>query len=71
MKTIDEMLNLALLTADQHHQLSAWIAHADTPEDVLNLPVSLWQAEQRASSVMGIDDDRMRPTALDAEDIHG
>ena len=71
MKTIDEMLNLALLTADQHHQLSAWIAHADTPEDVLKMPVSLWQAVQRASSVMGIDDDRMRPTALDAEDIHG
>jgi hypothetical protein len=71
MKTIDEMLNLALLTADQHHQLSAWIAHADTPEDVLKMPVSLWQAVKTASSVMGIDDDRMRPTALDAEDIHG
>jgi len=71
MKTIDEMLNLALLTADEHHQISAWIAQADSPEDILKMPVSLWQAVQRASAVMGIDDDLMRPPALDAEDIHG
>jgi hypothetical protein len=71
MKTIDEMLNLALLTADQHHQISACIAHADTPEDILKMPVSLWQEVKTASSVMGIDDDLMRPTALDVEDIHG
>lgn len=33
MKTIDEMLNLALLSADQHQQISAWIAQANSPED--------------------------------------
>jgi len=71
MKTIDEMLNLALLTADQHHQISAWIAQADSPEEILKMPVSLWQAVERASAAMGIDDDLMRPPALDAEDIHG
>jgi len=71
MKTIDEMLNLALLTSDQHHQIRAWIAQADSPEDILKMPVSLWQAVERASAVMGIDDDLMRPPALDSEDTNG
>jgi hypothetical protein len=71
MKTIDEMLNLALLTSDQHHQISAWIAQADSPEDILKMPVPLWQAVERASAVMGIDDDLMRPPALDSEDTNG
>lgn len=68
MKTIDEMLNLALLTPDQHHQISAWIAQADTPEDILKMPSALWRAVERASAVMGIDDDLMRPPLLDADD---
>ena len=38
MKTIDEMLHLELLTADQHHQISAWIAQADTPDEILKMP---------------------------------
>jgi hypothetical protein len=33
------------------------------------MPASLWQAVERASAVMGIDDDLLRPPALDAEDI--
>jgi hypothetical protein len=35
MKTIDEMLNLALLTPEQHRQVSARIADADSPEDIV------------------------------------
>jgi hypothetical protein len=69
MKTIDEMLNLGLLTSDQHRQISAWIAHADSPEDILKMPASLWRAVERASAVMGIDDDLMRPPSLDADDM--
>ncbi|QCB46180.1 hypothetical protein [Hydrogenophaga sp. PAMC20947] len=69
MKIIDEMLNLALLTADQHHQISAWIARADSPEEILKMPAPLWRAVERASAVMGIDDDLMRPPSLDAEDV--
>lgn len=69
MKTIDEMLNLALLTPDQHHQISAWIAHADSPEEILKMPAPLWQAVERASAVMGIDEDLVRPPSLDADDI--
>lgn len=69
MKTIDEMLNLALLTPEQHRQISAWIAQADSPEDILKMPTPLWRAVERASEVMGIDDDLMRPPSLDAHDI--
>jgi hypothetical protein len=71
MKTIDEMLNLALLTADQHQRISEWIAQSDSPEDIMKMPAPLWKAVERASAVMGIDDDLMRPPALDAEGIHG
>lgn len=66
MKTIDEMLNLALLTADEHRQISHWIAQARSPDEILKMPPLLWRAVERASAVMGIDDDLMRPPALDA-----
>lgn len=66
MKTIDEMLHLALLTPDQHRHISAWIAQADSPEEILKMPATLWQAIERASAAMGIDDDLMRPPSLDA-----
>jgi hypothetical protein len=66
MKTIDEMLHLALLTPEQHRQIGAWIAQADSPEAILKMPASLWRALERASAVMGIDEDLMRPPALDA-----
>ena len=69
MKTIDEMLSLELLTPDQHHQISAWIAHAGSPEEILKMPAPLWQAVERASTVMGVDDDLVRPPSLDAGDI--
>jgi len=66
MKTIDEMLNLDLLTPEQHQQIGAWIASADTPEDILKMPAPLWQAVERASEAMGVDQDLLRPPALDA-----
>ncbi|MEZ5645972.1 MAG: hypothetical protein R3E94_03025 [Burkholderiaceae bacterium] len=69
MKTIDEMLHLELLTADQHRQISAWIAQAATPDEILKMPSALWQAVERASAVMGIDEDLLRPPAMDAGDL--
>ena len=44
MKTIDEMLNLALLTPDEHRQISQWIAQAETPDEILKMPAPLWRA---------------------------
>jgi hypothetical protein len=69
MKTIDEMLNLALLSPDQHQQISAWIARADSPDEILKMPAPLWKAVERASAIMGIDDDLVRPPALDADGL--
>ena len=69
MKTIDEMLHLALLTPDQHNQISAWVAQANTPDEILQMPPILWRAIERASEVMGIDQDLMRPPLLDAEEV--
>ena len=69
MKTIDEMLHLELLTADQHSQISAWIEQADSPEAILKMPTALWQAVERASNAMGIDEDLLRPPALDAGEL--
>ncbi|MCD2514239.1 hypothetical protein [Comamonas endophytica] len=66
MKTIDEMLHLDLLTREQHNEIAAWIARAETPEEILKMPAQLWTAMERASEVMGIDKDLLRPPALDA-----
>jgi hypothetical protein len=66
MKTIDEMLNLDLLTREQHGEISAWIARSASPEEILQMPAPLWQAVERASRVMGIDEDLLRPPAMDA-----
>ena len=69
MRTIDEMLHLALLTPEQHHQISTWIAQSDSPDDILQMPFHLWQAVERASEIMGIDQDLLRPPSLDAEGL--
>lgn len=71
VKTIDEMLNLDLITLEQHQEIDAWIARSDTPEDILAMPAALWQAVERASEVMGVDADLLRPPALDAGGGHG
>ena len=66
MKTIDEMLNLDLITVAQHQEIDAWIARASSPEEILQMPADLWQAVERASEAMGVDEDLLRPPALDA-----
>ena len=67
MNTLDEMLHLELLTPEQHQKIGAWIAQADTPEAILRMPGALWQAVERASAIMGIDEDLIQPPALDAD----
>jgi len=65
------MLSLALLTPDQHPQISRWIAQANSPDEILKMPPPLWRAIERASAAMGIDEDLTRPPALDAGDLVG
>ena len=61
MKTIDEMLSLHLLTPDQHHAIDAWLAHAPTPEAVMQMPSPLWRALELASVLMNFDADLTQP----------
>ena len=68
MKTIDEMLHLDLLTSEQHVQIGVWIARSGSPDEILKMPAPLWQAIERASEVMGIDQDLMRTPSFDASD---
>lgn len=68
MKTIDEMLHLDLLTPQEHHAISAWIAQAASPDAILAMPQALWKALEQASEAMKIDADLLRIPAwqLDA-----
>ena len=68
MKIIDEMLNLDLLTAEQHLDISDWIARSSSPDEILQMPAPLWRAVERASQTMGINEDLLRPPSLDAGD---
>lgn len=60
MRTIDEMLHLDLLTAQEHGAIEAWIARAKSPEAILAMPPALWQALERASVAMNVDADLLR-----------
>ncbi|HET9646227.1 MAG TPA: hypothetical protein VFP68_23380 [Burkholderiaceae bacterium] len=68
MKTLDEMLSLRLLTPAQHCQIKAWIAHARTPEAIMQMPAPLWRSLELASVLMGFDADIMRPPRFEAQD---
>ena len=57
MQTLDEMLRLHLLTADQHAEIGAWIARARTPEAILRMEPHLWRRLELASVLMGFEVD--------------
>ncbi|MBC7941338.1 MAG: hypothetical protein H7Z19_16565 [Chitinophagaceae bacterium] len=61
MQTLDEMLSRKLLTADQHSQIGAWIAHARTPEGIQRMPQALWRSFELASVLMNVDADLTQP----------
>jgi len=67
MKTIDEMLSLKLLTPDQHADIGAWVAHARTPEAIMQMPAPLWRSLELASVLMNFDADLQQPPSLDHE----
>ena len=57
MQTLDDMLKLHLLTADQHAEIGAWIAQARTPQAIMEMPPELWRKLELASVLMGFDAD--------------
>jgi ribosomal protein L29 len=64
VNTLDEMLNLELLTPEQHAQIRRWIARMKTPEAILQMPPGLWQALEHASDQMKVDRDLLRPPSF-------
>jgi hypothetical protein len=64
MKTIDEMATLHLLTPSQHAEISAWIAQARTPEEIMKMPAPLWRALELASVLMDFDGPLLQPPHL-------
>lgn len=52
MQTLDEMLSLNLLTAEQHQDIGAWVRQARTPERILQMPPHLWRLVETASVLM-------------------
>lgn len=56
MQTLDEMLELHLLSPEQHTEIRAWIAAVRTPEAIMNMPAHLWRSLELASVLMGFDE---------------
>jgi len=67
MKTLDDMLSLNLLSADQHAEIGAWVAQARTPEAILGMPPRLWRRLALASLLMGLDAELTQPPSLQAD----
>lgn len=67
MKIIDEMLNLDLLSAQQHREIADWVRAGRTPEAIMAMPPHLWRAIESASVVMNLDADLTRPPLLDGD----
>jgi len=57
MQTLDEMRDRHLLSSDQHFEIGAFIAHASTPERIMEMPPHLWRAFELASVLMDVDAD--------------
>lgn len=66
VNTLDEMLHLDLLSAEQHREIRAWLRANTTPAAILAMPPHLWRVVEAASVAMNLDADLTRPPALDA-----
>jgi len=66
LKTLDDMLSLNLLSSVQHSEIAAWIAHARTPERIMQMPAPLWRSLELASVLLNVDADLLQPPLLEA-----
>ncbi|MFT3858930.1 MAG: hypothetical protein QM742_15995 [Aquabacterium sp.] len=55
MQLLDEMLDLNLLTPEQHLEIGAWVSRSKTPEKIMQMPAHLWRALEMASLLMDFD----------------
>jgi hypothetical protein len=61
MRTLDEMRERKLLTAEQHEEIGNWIRHSRTPEAILDMPPMLWRSLALASMLMNVDAELTQP----------
>jgi hypothetical protein len=61
MQTLDEMLALQLLTADEHAAIGAHARAVRTPEAILQMPEHLWKALAMATVLLDMDSDPTQP----------
>ena len=61
MKTLDDMRQRRLLSAEQHARIAAWVASSDGPEAIMAMPADLWRALSLASLLMNVDADLVQP----------
>ena len=66
MMLLDEMLELNLLTADQHTEIGAWVRQARTPDRILQMPTHLWKVLEGASLLMDFDPGGVAPDGATA-----
>jgi hypothetical protein len=64
MKTLDDMRQRKLLRAEQHAQITAWVAGGDGPEAIMPMPSNLWRAVSLASVLMNVDAELTQPPHL-------
>lgn len=64
MKTLDDMRERRLLSAEQHANIAAWVAGCDGPEAIMAMPSDLWRALSLASVLMNIDAELTQPPHL-------
>jgi len=64
MKTLDDMRQRRLLSAEQHANITAWVAGCDGPEAIMAMPSDLWRALSLASVLMNIDAELTQPPLL-------
>jgi hypothetical protein len=55
MQTLNEMLAMNLLTADQHFEIASWVMQARTPEKIMEMPPHLWRKLELASVLMDFE----------------
>ena len=68
MNTLDEMLHLDLLSAEQHSEIRAWLRASKTPAAILGMPTHLWRAVESASEAMNLDADLTRAPSFDCDE---
>lgn len=67
MKTLDEMLNLRLISPEQHTAIGDWVSSARTPDAIMQMPAPLWRALSLASVLMNVDADLLQPPLFEAD----